>query len=143
MSALNMRTAEKAVDEALAKAAIIEKHAILKGLQRIAEMSPVYTGRYKRNHRVAVNSRSVIVELFLDREEQDMVASPVDRSVEQILSEEGAKLTKLRISDNVIIGNAVPWANDVEQGTKTRPEGQIYHRGAQAIEARIRANSRV
>lgn len=137
--ASSMTGVEKSVDRVLREAAVIERRAILKGLERIAQASPVYTGRYMRNHRVAVNSSSVELELFSSRDEAEMVANPVSRSVSQIISEEGAKLAKLRVTDNVIIGNAVPWAKDVESGTKTRPEGMQYQRGAQTIRERLRS----
>lgn len=136
------REFDAAMDEAEKQTLDILRQSVLDGVAALANFSPVDTGWYVRNHRVAVNGGSVglqprNVDRGPLRGTGRLAVGPAT-----LRRREGVKLRKLKLGDDVLIGNAVPYAGTIEGGTTTRPEGNFYQRASDVVAAAIERRGR-
>lgn len=112
--------------------ATVEKgiaEAVVEGLQRAVEMSPIDTGFFASNHRIALNATDVDL---VPAERPKPVGKPVlNANPQEIAKRESAKLESFKLGDTIIIGNAVPYAGHVDRASLT------YERTGDSIFARI------
>jgi hypothetical protein len=110
-----------------------------KALGFINEASPQLTGMYKRNHRVILNNEDVTVEPPENTNDDETVfqkrtEEPIGLETPELLSRESGKLKAFRLGDIIAVANGVTYADDVEFGTATRPNGGQYAGAARLLE---------
>jgi len=145
------REFDKCVDEVTQTVEDRIRLSITEGVGFLHSISPVFSGFYRRNHRVAVGSSNVDLEPSEARARvvqqeilegiRDKGALDLDRDAK--LREVVRTLKGFRLGQEITIGNAVSYSQEIEdKGTGTRPEGQFFNRTASAISNRLQERNR-
>lgn len=92
--------------------------------EKLIENSPIITGYYCANHRVALNANEA---LKLDPAEKPInaVRGQFIDKIEETRSTEINRIRKMKYGDTVTIGTAVPYADDVEVRHRVYNKSQI------------------
>lgn len=131
---------DKAVDEVQKKVEDVFTFSIKDGVQFIGEISPVFTGYYQSNHRVTLNSSEFPLDPITRPSSGGTGALKVPPAALRAREEQNLKPFKL--GDEIKLGNAVPYAGDLEAGTPKQPAGGFYDTLAQAIEQNMSTKSK-
>ncbi len=128
--------------EATIEAVLIEDAA--QAAQHAAEIAPVYSGGYQANIRAGLNTSDFPVEPSeaAIRAEQQRIArgeiAPGRLALppSDIAERARATLRTLVLGEEIVIGNAVSYAGQVEdRGTATVPGGHVFRLTAEAFAA--------
>lgn len=97
--------------------------------------SPIYTGVYSLNHRIAINSERSSPRLYSKELTSALVADPVAIDAETQVARERRNTYNTTLDDDVAIVNDVSYADEIEvHGTKTKPDGRFYAKAALYLE---------
>lgn len=140
MSRLDDATITQLTKEVFRKVNNIRQMAAAAALGSLGATSPVWTGWYKNNHRVAYGN-SVELQPSERPSAEDTEGQPVsslDITSSELLQREVSTLTKAtELKNPIVIGNGVPYSPLVENGTLTFPQGGHYALAKLAAEAQI------
>ena len=114
-------------------------NAAVDGIRYLRGISPVYTGWYAANHRVELNQSPVILSPST-RPPDSARFNPIAPSAEELVQQALPTLLKYQFTDSIVMKNTVPYADKVELGTPTVPEGLFYARAEQLINETIRVS---
>lgn len=102
--------------------------------------SPVWTGQYALNHRIAINGVAPAPIIFARSLEAQLVEEPVNISPDELVAREKARINfkKLKFTDDISIVNEDPIAEQIEVfGTPLIPEGDFYGKAYEYLNARL------
>lgn len=105
-----------------------QNRAVIAALDAMHDASPQWTGWYASNHRVATGQNIRSFEVSPPARPKTKGAMLIDKGA--LLSREMGTLQSRNLFDNITIGNATKDAALIEEGTMTRPQGNIFAIGA-------------
>ncbi len=125
----------KELDAKLRTAAGIIHAGASAALLSLATGSPIWSGYYQRNHRVRRVNRFPVEPSSQPEDKKGSGSLALDPGA--LLDREQEFIRRFKIGDQLYIGNGVPYAQEIEDGTKTMPQGNFYGQAALVFRSTI------
>lgn len=114
--------------------------SVLDGIRYLNQISPAYTGWYARNHRVGLGSSPTELDPPTrppGYRTKEKLGPSLALSDADLITREFPNIQNYKVGEDIMMTNTVPYADEIENGTRTRPEGKFYARAEQYIAAKL------
>lgn len=103
------------------------RRSIIRTYKRILDLSPVDTGLYASNHRVALNRIDTTVALFRRRRRGSRAAGNIPPGLRaRLLARAERVAARYSLGDKVFFSNSLSYAQKLEEGHSPQAPGGVY-----------------